>query len=354
MDNKRVIIVGGGLSGICLAHQFINRGIVPTVIDNGANHSSKIAAGMINPMVFRAMVKTWKGDLLLPYLERFYKEMENKIGGVFFHPLKIRRLFATTDEKDNWIERENDAAYKEYIYPLAVAKNIPSYALADFGSGWVKSPGYVDALQFLGLNNSYLTNIGALQIDQFDYNALNIEENSYKNERYDALIFAEGYHGKSNPFFGYLPLQQTKGEVLTIISENLRKDEILNRKCFVLPTQDGLFRLGATFSWNTADLTPTDSAKATLLEQYNTISNASIKVIDHQAGIRPTVIDRRPLLGEHPKHQKVYIFNGMGTKGYMLAPYFSEHFVDFILTQKPLMDEVDIKRFEKKHFNKDE
>ncbi len=352
MEKKRIIIVGGGLAGICLAHQFINKGILPTVIDKGTNHSSKIAAGMINPMVFRTMVKTWKGDVLLPYLKDFYKAMESKVGGTFFYPLKIRRLFATPEEREKWLARELDPEYADYIFRVDEVTEVPNYIKATYGSGWVKAPGYIDARQFLHLNHTYLKEKGALRIEDFDFNALNPTKNTYKNEPFDALIFAEGYHGKSNPFFGYLPLQQTKGEVLTVTSEHLLKDEILNRKCFVLPTVDGLFRLGATFAWNTTDLTPTDEAKETLLAQYEANASAPIEVIDQQAGIRPTVTDRRPLLGKHPESSRLHIFNGMGTKGYMLAPYFSEHFADFILTQKSLLDEVNIKRFEKKHYNK--
>lgn len=346
----KVLIVGGGLSGICLAHQLLQEGHTVRLTDEGRNYSSIIAAGMINPMVFRKMVKTWRGDDLIPYLISFYKSIEQKVGAKFFFPRKIRRVFATEVERKLWVERSNDNQYNDYITTIEETEDQPEYVKGAFGSGWVKSPGYVDARIFMEANHSYLKNQNILVFDAFDHDKLDVESASYKGESYDKIVFAEGYKGKENPLFNYLPLQQTKGEVLTIRSEKLSRAEILNRKCFVLPTEDGFLRLGATFKWDTNDPTPTNDAKEQLIEQYNTLSKAPFKIIEQEGGIRPTVTDRRPLIGVHPEYSKCYIFNGMGTKGYMIAPYFSKHFTDYLTDKVTLDSEVDIQRFYKKHY----
>jgi glycine/D-amino acid oxidase-like deaminating enzyme len=147
-----------------------------------------------------------------------------------------------------------------------------------------------------------------------------------------------------------LPLQQTKGEVLTVASDDLKRDEILNRKCFILPIENGDFKLGATFSWDKTDTKPTDEAREELLGQYKQLSTARLTILEQEGGIRPTVVDRRPLIGEHPEYEGLFIFNGMGTKGYMLAPYFSEHLLLHALYSEKLDDEVNIQRFYKKYF----
>jgi len=69
-------------------------------------------------------------------------------------------------------------------------------------------------------------------------------------------------------------------------------------------------------------------------------------VVMHKAGIRPTVKDRRPFLGAHPDHNNLYVFNGLGTKGVSLAPYFAKHLVDHMVDGVELMKEVSIGRFE--------
>lgn len=347
-----VLIVGGGLSGLCLGHTFLNEKIDFEIIDAGENHSSSVAAGMINPMVFRKMVKTWRGDDLIPFLNAFYPSIEKRTGEKFFFPRKIRRVFSTPDEKKYWDKRLENEEYKDYIHAYADSEPSPDYIINKYGNAWVKSPGYVDAKIFMKANHSFFLAKNKLSYETFDFDQLDTSQLTYKNKAYTHIIFAEGYRGKENPYFNYLPLQQTKGEVLSVKSNTLKKDEILNRKCFVLPLHDGTFKLGATFAWDTTDLSTTNEARTQLLEQYKQLSTAEIEITGQEAGIRPTVTDRRPLIGEHPEKKGLYIFNGMGTKGYMIAPYFSKVFLDYLTNSKDLDQEVNIERFYQKHFNK--
>jgi len=68
-------------------------------------------------------------------------------------------------------------------------------------------------------------------------------------------------------------------------------------------------------------------------------------VIEHVAGIRPTVKDRRPLVGRHPEYSNIYVLNGLGTRGVMIAPYVAQELYNYIQHDIPLDPEIDIKRF---------
>lgn len=344
----KCLIVGSGLSGVCLAHELALKDSKVRVIDSGVNLSSAVAAGMINPMTFRKMVKTWMGDELIPFLIDFYKELEQKTGERFFFERTIRRSFSTAHERKLWIERQEEEDYNNYIHPVEEL-DTPIYIKEEFGTGVVKCPGYVDSKLFLKANQTYLLEKGVLEFSTFNFELLDANTLTYNGEKYDHIIFAEGYQGKDNPYFNYLPLETVKGEVLTLSINGIDSTEIVNRKCFVLPTNNGLFKLGATFTWKTIDASQTEEAKNELIGQYRQLLNKPFAIIDHEAGIRPTVSDRRPLIGEHPEHKGLYIFNGMGTKGYMIAPYFSRHFVEHLVEGRELNDEVNIKRFEKKY-----
>lgn len=347
----KILIVGGGLSGVCLAHELTNKKCDVKLLDSGVNHSSAVAAGMINPMTFRKMVKTWMGDELIPFLIAFYKDLEQKTGERFFFERTIRRAFSTAHERKLWLEKEKDPDYLNYIYPLDDSSKQP-YVIADFGTGIVKSPGYVDSKLFLKANHNYLLSLGVLELSSFNFDAFDANTLTYSGIKYDKIIFAEGYHGKDNPYFNYLPLELVKGEVLSLKINNIDPSEIVNRKCFVLPTHDGEFKLGATFTWKTPDLIPTQDAREELLSQYSDLLKKDYELIEHEVGIRPTVSDRRPLIGAHPEHSGLFIFNGMGTKGYMIAPYFSRHFANHLIDHSPLLDEVNILRFQKKFDHK--
>ena len=112
-----------------------------------------------------------------------------------------------------------------------------------------------------------------------------------------------------------------------------------------MPVATNTYKVGATYEWVDLTIHPTEKGKSELIDKLKKVIRAPFDIIDHQAGIRPTVLDRRPLIGLHPKHPAVGIFNGMGTKGVMLAPYFAKQFSLFLNGRGNLLDEVNCLRF---------
>ena len=108
---------------------------------------------------------------------------------------------------------------------------------------------------------------------------------------------------------------------------------------------DQEIKVGSNYEWKDLSERVTETTKEALLEKMESILALDYTVKNHQAGIRPTVKDRRPLIGNHPDYTCLYVFNGLGTKGVSLAPFMANHLADHIINQKPLMEEVDIKRF---------
>lgn len=75
--------------------------------------------------------------------------------------------------------------------------------------------------------------------------------------------------------------------------------------------------------------------------------NCSFELISQEAGIRPTVSDRRPLVGAHPEYNNIYIINGLGSRGVMIAPYVAEQLYQFIEAKEPLEAAISIDRFKR-------
>ncbi len=149
----------------------------------------------------------------------------------------------------------------------------------------------------------------------------------------------------SNPFFNYLPLDGTKGELLIIKAPDLDLDVILNTSVFILPLGDSLFKVGATYHWEDKTSVPTEEGKRELIDKIKEILNCDFEIVEHFAGVRPTVKDRRPLLGTHTQYKNLHILNGLGTRGVMLAPDMALQLFDYIENSKPLDKTIDIKRF---------
>lgn len=81
--------------------------------------------------------------------------------------------------------------------------------------------------------------------------------------------------------------------------------------------------------------------------QLRLILKHPFKIIDHLSSVRPTNLERRPFVGTHPIYNNIGIFNGMGTKGCSLSPYFADEFTQFLLYGKAINPLADVKRFEK-------
>ena len=323
----------------------MRRGQQVQLIDSGENHSSSIAAGMVNPIVFRRMNKSWRLDEFLPEAQAFYREISQEIGEELYHPIVIRRFFSSQQERQMWEERQEQEAYKHYLNPLLQEDIQHEGAHNLFGSGRVKNAFWINAAKWVAANNAFFQQQGLLNFGEFDPNTWDPQTRTYRNITYDKVIFCLGYRQKSEHTFSYLPLQQTKGQTLLIESDQLPTEESLNRKCFVLPVGKNQFRVGATYEWNNASLETTEAARDQLIEMLSSLGTYDYQILEQRAGVRPTVLDRRPLMGEHPEYQGVYIFNGLGTKGYMMAPTLANELASFILDQTPLHPETDIRRF---------
>ena len=348
METKKILIVGAGIAGIALARNLDKRQIPFEVIDAGVNYSSRIAAGLINPMVFRRMAKSWRVDEFLPVAKQFYGDASEAFGRTYFHPIPIRRAFAHQQEVDFWVKKQELEEYKTYLKPLTEDDHNNQDVVNTFGTGQVLNAAYVATKHLLDDTFTWLKESNRLHIEQVTYQDIDPELGTFKGVSYSHIIFCEGYHGLENPWFNYLPLQATKGETLSITSNEISKGESLNRKCFVLPTGENTYKVGATYSWDNPTLNTTTEAKEELITQLQQLTNGQFEVVDQEAGVRPTVLDRRPLMGQHPNHSQLYIFNGLGTKGYLMAPLLAEEMVDFVISNKPLDREIDIQRYHKR------
>lgn len=344
----KVLIVGSGVAGICLAHTCLEKGMQVQILDMRKNVSSEIAAGIINPIVFRRMTLSWRVAELLPFAYAFYQELEQKLETNFIHPLIIRRLFPSIQERDFWLKKQELPDYQPFMEQLSEEDLHFPLEQNTFGTARVKQASYIDTNVFIERNLSYFKELGIFKEATFNYTDLNPITGSYQNETYDFIYFAEGKDGKYNPYFEHLPLEQTKGEVLTIQSDEIQTTESLNRKCFLLPIGNKQFKVGSTYVWNTDNTIPTEEGKSVICDNLTSISSASYKIVAHQAGVRPTVLDRRPLLGKHPEFPKLVIANGLGAKGYLLAPLLMHELVQHTTQGKVIDKEVLIDRFENK------
>jgi glycine oxidase len=346
-NNYDYLLTGQGLAGTVLAHQLLTKGRNFRIIDDPSlSSSSKVAGGLFNPVVFKRLVKSWMADEQLECAEVFYRKMETLLGASFFYKKELLKIFSEEQEITLWNKKRGEEVGK-YLSPVLDSTDLSSSIEAPMGYASVTGAGYVDVLTFLNLSRDYFKSKSLLVEEKFDHEQLQLTSSgvSYKGMQAPKILFCEGHLASANPWFTWMPFNLAKGEVLTVKIPGYERNDVVNKGVFILPIGKGLFKVGATFAWDKLDEVPTDGAKEDLIQRLKKVLKLPFEIVGHQAGIRPTVINRRPLIGVHPLKSQLCMFNGMGSKGVMIAPLFAGHFMEHLEKGVSLNQEVDIRRF---------
>ena len=347
-----LLIIGQGLAGSALAMTALSRGLRVFVVDEPAgNRSSVIAAGLFNPVTGRKMSKTWKADALFPYLHEFYSSVEQLTGRRFFFPMPIYRAFSGIEEQNEWMGRSVEPGYLPFVKSVVSSPSFEDRVNDQYGGLNLKQSGYLDTREYLVAVRDYLTERNSYAEARFGPEKLEVGESSgiYRDDKLavkaQRIVFCQGIGNSENPWFGNVPIRPLKGEFLTIQCE-WENDVILNRGVYVVPdTRTGGWRVGATFTRGDHSHEPTSSARQELTRKLEDLIRIPYSVTGQQWGFRPTTPDRRPIVGAHSRHKILVIFNGLGTKGVSLAPYFSRELIQWIEGDGRICDEVDVSRF---------
>lgn len=344
------IIVGQGLAGTVLAHTLEDRGFSILVVDNQPQtSSSKISAGVFNPITGKRLVKTWMADEIFPHLFRFYEQMQQKLGVDLFHPMPIEVPIYSQERKAEMETKATDPAYASWIDVTLESEHSPYYTESPVAYSKYEQSGWVNVAVFLEASKRHWESKGVYVTDNLDFDTIHWgdpETVRWKNLTAKRVVCCEGYKAMENPWFSSIAWSVVKGEVLEYTVNDIELTYILKSKAaFLLHLGGHRYKTGATYVWDDIAETITPEAREELMEKIRLAYRIEPKDIVQKVGIRPAVKGRKPILGNHPRNARLGIFNGLGTKGVSLAPYFAEMLVDFWEKGTPLMPDVDVNRF---------
>lgn len=335
----KVLIVGQGIAGTVLAHVLQRKGAQVSIADtNLPGKSSAAAAGIINPVTGKRFVKSWRLDDFFPVAQQMYQALERELGVKIWEKRPILRLLENAEESNNWSAR---CALPEYEGYLSAAKDAGSWSgllKPGFHFGSIEKAARVNFTNLLPAFRAKVQAAGQLLNQEVKY-----ADTERLLEAYDKVVYCEGFQAQNNPFFPALPWQLAKGESLVIRFQDpsaVNVTTTLKRTTLITPLGDGLFWAGGSFQWHYLDLEPSKSEKDYIIMRLNEVFSAPFEVLRHSAGVRPAVKDRRPFLGESVVLPNVYMFNGLGSKGALLAPYWAEHLAEHLLEDAPIDKEV--------------
>jgi glycine/D-amino acid oxidase-like deaminating enzyme len=340
------IIVGGGLAGISLAVRLLQAGAKPLLFSfQEENGASAIAAGLMNPIVFKRLTKAWRSDEFLADANTFYSKLEEILGSQFYIKPNFYRVHGSEYEQKSWKEMSAETEFSSFLGRAAQDQSA-ELLNAPFGQSFLLGTSAILSTEFLKSVKNYLQEQGCICEEKLEYDKIRYLSHrvEYKDSTASHIIFCTGAEAALEGPFKGLPFKIAKGEVLTISCK--LPDVIFNGKIYGVPLSNGTFKVGSTYSWDNLNNLPTSEGKAEITKHLDNLLKIPYEVLQHQAGLRPTIKDRRPLLGLSKHQPRAGIFNGLGTKGYLMAPLLSLEMSRFLLEGKPLHPETDIARFE--------
>lgn len=345
--NFDYFIIGQGLAGSALAWELIQRGKSVMVYDEPKeNRASASAAGLFNPVTGRVMTKSWNADALFPFLEKFYSSAGKALGKLFLHSLPIYRPFISHEEREQWKTKSKSPEIKKFVLKFHDNPSFANQVINPFGGIEIAQSGYLNVGLWLSAVRDYLKGHGFYAEEMFREHELLVDTTiRYKEYMADKIIFSNGSAALQSRWFGWLPLRPLKGETLDVKVE-AKPERIFNRGVYLVPSGgENLCKVGATYQHGPFLEGPTPEAREDLKAKLNELIKLSFEVVHQDWGIRPTTPDRRPMLGQHPRNKNVIIFNGLGTKGVSLSPYFAHQLAGWLEGKGDLSAEVNIYRF---------
>lgn len=347
MTTADFLIVGQGIAGSLLAWTLDQRGCKVIIADAPQLPSAtNVAAGIVNPLTGRKLVRTWRADELFPFLHHFYTGIEKKLGVQFFHPRSIYRPFRSIEEQNTYLDLANDPSISKYVNKVADNEQYTQFINNPYGGLEVTQAGWVDLPELLKIIKGYFLKKNQYAEYQVEANTLIISSDSVTIDDLSVskVIFCDGTQSRENPLFSWLPHNPVKGQVLTALVEHYPIKNIVNQGVFILPVRDGLIKIGATYSWHDLDWQTTEDGREFLEKKVRDLLKVPYQIVEQRAGIRPSTKDRRPFLGLHPEYPAIGIFSGLGTKGVSLAPYLADEYARFLLNNEELDPEANINR----------
>lgn len=346
MKNHKILVVGQGIAGTVLALTLRQSGVEVWCMDERQPIScSGIAAGVINPVTGKRYAKSWNFDLFYPFAKQFYTGIEPLTNHKIWLEYPIVRLLGSPLESNEWNLRSARPEFAGLMYYSTDAGDWEAHIKPGFMYGGLHQAGRVEFESLMQYNRHLAESEGHWMSQKLESGAAEVLLDDFSH-----IIFSEGYRAEFNPYFQHIPWQSAKGDRLLIrLPEPLPRSSMLKKQIILAPVADDLYWAGANYYWEYADMLPTEKGLQFIENELKIMLQSPYQIVNHSAAVRPVIKDRRPIIGWSKLHPNIGIFNGLGSKGALLAPWCAAHFAEHILHGSPIDPELDVQRFDEKH-----
>lgn len=336
-----VAIVGGGISGFSLFHELNLRNIQTCLIE-AENALGQKASG--NPQaILMPLINAEPTPLsgfsveAFNYSTKFYKSFES-----VFYPTGVLQL-SIHKKRQRRIEKafESQNFDNQIIQKLSAqeTRDRSNLSMIDCESVYFPTGGWVDTEKFFSnfdSNNIFKScSVERIQKAGTDWKILcNTEEKPFLAKN---LVLANSYWAnRLLPSDSQQSMRPLRGQVIKIkkIPELASVRQVICFDGYITPEHQGCHLLGGTYDRQNQDelarKADTQELISKLLQTFPNIKPDEIEVLSERASCRATTPDHFPIVGELNSEKKLFLFIGMGSRGFSFAPYASQLIADQI------------------------
>lgn len=306
-------IVGQGLAGTCLAWDLWQRGVEFSLTDRESGGSSRVAAGLINPVTGKNFEPTPKVGDFLPEALGFYAQLEQVLGIRIWHPLPILRLAGNAAEWNKMLGKTTRPDVARWLAGNATPLSIDGWS----GALELTGGGRLDTRAFLDASRDFFQQHGIYQKAEIAIDAPGT-----------GRIWCEGAAGLILGRYG--SHRCAKGEILTLRAKGWPQSQIrIGAGGWLVPVGDDRFKAGSTYEWDQLDEFPSAAGREKVIAIARRLGgDDDFEVTAHEAGVRPILRRSEAMIG--PLGGGDWMFNALGSKGSLSAPAMARRLARWI------------------------
>ncbi len=344
-----LLIIGQGIAGTTLAWLAMARGLDVLVVDKEqSNTPSRIAAGLVTPISGQRLTLSHRFQQFWTIADRFYQEIESKLGSSFWHVQSSIRLWRNEDERDRY---ESVCLVKHREYLKTTFSSYHDNALAGEFGGFEMFPSarldvarYLkDSRQLWDARNCLLNNeIWPSDIEYQPGSHFRIERLGIEAHR---IAFCTGpVNDFADSLLPYLRLRPNQGDIMTVKAERLNEDRAIHAGVWLVRQTGSMYVAGATNRWTDFAEQPRAKEREELTSRLQNLILCPFEIVDHRTAVRPASHDQRPLIGVSGASNQIAILNGLGSKGSLQAPGCATYLLQAMLDNSPVPPDLDWSR----------